>query len=953
MCHIKKTGLIRCRMNGILPLSCLLIINLFLWEACGMNASEIKGNITVAENVLILLDRKNLSEGWITHTGQGAELLLSSTNDPAEGELLRLKYNTGKTHSYALAARDYSCTLPNRFELRARLCFTEPQNHMEFKLMDDHGNTFMKKWYRFGSVGLWQDVMIDQKEFLRVWGPDADAKLKSIKTVELGITGADCSGEVLLSRLEIHPLPPDTPPRKSGRHDHGCCPRWLFDCQAYWTLTGVEHDDNEALICEDGALEPVKRGPSVLPVVLLNGKRITRNEVKTQQELAENVLPVPSVIWEHDAFSLTIDLIAHGTPGQSVASARYTLTNKSAEPLSGKLLLLIEPYQIYPPWQGGGGFAPIRDISFSNRTVCVNGNPFLITAEPPDNFSVFDENGNPGGIADAAAQLPQSSNHIHELSAPDGFAAGALAFDFNLESGTSMARHATFPLHGDKTYALPSDDRAADTFEHLRMKNIEFWNREIRRVDLQVNEPGLTEAFFAGIGYNLITRDGPALQPGSRSYDKAWMRDGSIAAVALLEAGHTNAAREFIEWFAGFQLNTGEIPPIIDTKAEDPLWEEKEKGLVEYDSQGEFVWLVMQYYRFTKDRAFLEAMFPHVLKALQFLETLRAQRTTGEYRDESSEKHLCYGILPESTSHEGYYMKHSYWDDFWGIKGWEDGIEMAGILQRDDLLDGMRREYCDFKTCVLSSIQNLGTARGIDYMPGCVELADLDPTSTAAAVIYCDLLGDLPPDRLNATYNRLMDDVAQRLTPGAEYRFTPYEMRNIGALLRMGRREDALTLLRFQLNHMRPSAWRHFAEVAHSDERFPCYIGDMPHTWVCAEYMHGIRNLFLYEENQAIILGAGIDPAWVNDHATIRFTGFPTWYGPLSARWERLQDGTIHIHIDGQAVPPNGFILRLPDAWQNRLLTINDAKQLNMSGPELTFRTLPADILLTDKTNQE
>ncbi len=927
----------------ILP--CLLLLNILTMEGTGMNNETSIHQGQANTNAIRLMNPQTVPAGWTTHVGQGAVLTLSSGDEPGAEPLFRLNYNTGKTHSFALAAHEMHLTLPERFELRVRLRFSEPQNHVEFKLIDQRGNTFMKKWYRFGSVGLWQDLVIDQTELIRVWGPDADANLKELKTLEFGVSGAGYVGEMLLSNMEIVPLPPDTPVRKTNSPDRGYTPRWLFDQQAYWTLVGIEHDDQAALLCEDGSIEPLKRGPSVLPVVSLHDALITRNNVTIRQELLDGSLPLPSVIWEHELFSLRVNLFAEGEPGNASAFAQYTLTNKSSQPLVGKLLLLVEPYQIYPPWQGGGGFSPIRSMAFSNNTLTVNGTNLLICTPPPDSICFNNENGDIGGIVRAAANANQ--NTLQAFEEPDGFAAGALLFNFVLEPGASTHTYMTFPLHHAATPELLNPDSPAEDYARRRSQVADQWRKEVHRVGLVVPEPGLSEAFFAGIAYNLITQNGPALQPGSRSYDKSWMRDGSIAAIALLEAGHTQAARDFIEWYAPYQLESGEIPPIIDTKAEDPLWEEKEKGLVEYDSQGEFIWLVIQYYRFTKDRSFLQTMFPHVLKALHFLETLRAQRLTEEYRDETSEKHLYYGLLPESTSHEGYDLKHSFWDDFWGIKGWEDGMEMAAILNRDDLLDWMKRERDDFKTCVLGSIQRIGEKRHIDYMPGCVELADLDPTSTAAAVIYCDLLHDLPSDKLNVTYDRLFDDISNRLKPGATYRFTPYEMRNIGALLRMGRKSEALTLLRFQLKHMRPSAWRHFAEVAHSDERYPCYIGDMPHTWVCAEYMHGVRNLFLYEENEKLILGAGIDSAWLADGEPVKFEKFPTWYGTLSGKWQMTPDGVLHVRFDGDAKPPKGFVLVRPEFPPGGTLTINGETLENNTSERITFDTLPVEIILT------
>ena len=62
-------------------------------------------------------------------------------------------------------------------------------------------------------------------------------------------------------------------------------------------------------------------------------------------------------------------------------------------------------------------------------------------------------------------------------------------------------------------------------------------------------------------------------------------------------------------------------------------------------------------------------MWPSVRKAARFIEKLRAQRLTAEYK--TPEKRARYGLLPESASHEGYlaHPVHSYWDDFWAFAG--------------------------------------------------------------------------------------------------------------------------------------------------------------------------------------------------------------------------------------------------------------------------------------------
>src|SRR6185369_14916389 len=136
----------------------------------------------------------------------------------------------------------------------------------------------------------------------------------------------------------------------------------------------------------------------------------------------------------------------------------------------------------------------------------------------------------------------------------------------------------------------------------------------------------------------LVCRDGAALQPGPRRYARSWIRDGAVMAAALLRADCSGPALDFVRWYARFQAPDGNVPCAVDRSGPD--W------LAEHDSHGELIFAVMDGYRFTGERSFLQEMWPAVRKAVAFIETLRAKRLTAEY-DEAT-KRASYGLLPES-----------------------------------------------------------------------------------------------------------------------------------------------------------------------------------------------------------------------------------------------------------------------------------------------------------------
>ena len=73
----------------------------------------------------------------------------------------------------------------------------------------------------------------------------------------------------------------------------------------------------------------------------------------------------------------------------------------------------------------------------------------------------------------------------------------------------------------------------------------------------------------------------------------------------------------------------------------------------------------------------LERHWPAIEKATRYMETLRQSERTEANRQPGRE--AFYGLMPASISHEGYSAKpmHSYWDDFWALRGYKDAAAVA------------------------------------------------------------------------------------------------------------------------------------------------------------------------------------------------------------------------------------------------------------------------------------
>ena len=83
------------------------------------------------------------------------------------------------------------------------------------------------------------------------------------------------------------------------RHEQrGQYPRWLHREQTLWTPIGTANGTHCALMNEDGAVEPAPGSFSIEPMVAIDDRLFTWADVTARQELVDQVLPVPSAIWE-------------------------------------------------------------------------------------------------------------------------------------------------------------------------------------------------------------------------------------------------------------------------------------------------------------------------------------------------------------------------------------------------------------------------------------------------------------------------------------------------------------------------------------------------------------------------------------------------------------------------------------------------------------------------------
>jgi hypothetical protein len=724
----------------------------------------------------------------------------------------------------------------------------------------------------------------------------------------------------------------------------GYYPRYFQGEQGYWTVVGVAGDGKEALLGEDGALEIDRAGFTIEPFLFADGRLITWADVEPSQDLADGYLPIPTVRWEHEHFWLGITAFASGKPGDSALYARYRVQNLNAETRHITLFLVVRPFQVNPPWQSlnmTGGVSSIRALDYADRTIRVNGRDKSIAVlTAPDRFraATFDQ----GPITDylGAGKLPGQTRVEDDF----GYASGALEYGWDLRPGEAREVYLRIPFHSTETSAstLTDADAAAEA-NRLLEQTRQDWAARLDRVGLELPPAAgrLARSIKSNLAYILINRDGPAIQPGSRVYARSWIRDGALTSAALLGMGHTQEVREFLQWYAPYQFPDGKVPCCVDARGADPV--------PEHDSHGELIYTMMEYYRYTRDVGFLRAMWPYALKAVGYIDHLRQQRLTDIYQ--TPELYMYVGLVPESISHEGYSSapRHSYWDNFFILRGLKDAAAMAAILGEDEAAEWIAAMRDAFRNDLYASILKTIELHQIDYIPGSVELGDFDPTSTTVAIDPGGELGRLPQPALDRTFERYAEFFRQRRDQPSWNAYTPYEWRVVGAMIRLGFRDQALEQLAFFLEGQRPAAWNHWAEVVWRDPRLPRFIGDMPHTWVGSDFIRAVRSLFVYEReaDQALVIGAGIPPVWMASPEGVTVKRMPTWHGTLHYRMAMSGPDTVRVRLSGDVtVPPGRIILHSPLDRPLREVMVDGQRTTTFTANAVTLDQFPVEVEL-------
>jgi len=594
-----------------------------------------------------------------------------------------------------------------------------------------------------------------------------------------------------------------------------------------WTAIGIPDFDALPIVDPRGLLTPFWDGWSVdCWIVAADGRDLAPSRLKSaQQSLVTN--EGCTVVTTSSKDDLHLRVSAHVADDRS-CRLRVHAADKGACGATSWLVVAVRPYN-------PEGVSFVNDIGLDPR-----GNGWLVDGRAvsfdraPSHFAFSDYRR--GDVRRHLFDDVGGTSHVH---CDVGMATAAALFPIDLRSGADVEVTIALErrLHPSSTW---SDALAGAATAVLPHRLQPLWDAAIR--SLILHSPG-TEVY-----------------PGPYTYKRFWFRDAAFILHALLAAGLSARVERVIDRFPERQRHDGFFL--------------SQQG--EWDSNGEAMWILRRWCELTGKPP----------KAAWRRSIERGARWIVRKRTRDDQTSARSGLLPAGFSAEHLGPNDFYyWDDFWGVAG----LEAASYLMKGlgDERESVRwqNEAADFRAAVDRSLRFESTGNPKPAMPAAPgRRLDSGSIGSLAAGYPLQLFaGDDP--RLLDTVDFLLQNC---IVAGGFFHdiihsgINPYLTLHLAQVLLRAGDPRAWPLIDAVATLVSPTG--QWPEAVHPRTLGGC-MGDGHHAWASAEWVLMIRNCFVREEQDRLILASGISPEWLANRSPLRL-------GPTLTPW-----GSIMVTI--------------------------------------------------------
>ncbi len=223
-------------------------------------------------------------------------------------------------------------------------------------------------------------------------------------------------------------------------------------------------------------------------------------------------------------------------------------------------------------------------------------------------------------------------------------------------------------------------------------RTAEYWRDTIgKAAKIEVPCRKATDALKAAHVCQLIAADHGVIKGGEGFYDEFFIRDGAYQVLEMEEAGFNDFSKKAIEEFLRHEKPDGQM------ESQDN----------ELDANGQGQWALWQYAKITNDRAWLEKVYPAMLRAARW--TMKARR-------KAPADSPFVGLLPNAFA-DGEFLydrkHHIVGYDLWNLRGILCTADAARWLGKQSDAKELFAEAAEYRKAIDAAVKRAG----VDYFP--------------------------------------------------------------------------------------------------------------------------------------------------------------------------------------------------------------------------------------------
>ncbi|MEK6556868.1 MAG: hypothetical protein AABZ14_01010, partial [Candidatus Margulisiibacteriota bacterium] len=557
------------------------------------------------------------------------------------------------------------------------------------------------------------------------------------------------------------------------------------------------------------------------------------------------------------------------------------------------------------------GISLVHRINYREEAFYVNGSLGVVLMQKPQ--QVLCSNLKDGDVTLQFSRKDAPSQYESVCNA--GLCTASAGYTVYLNPGEDQTFEFRIPMDAKMTIARIIFSEG--TFEGYEQNVVSDWKRKLQEsISISIPDKKLEKAFKTNIAYMLLFFDGNSIAPGPFNYHHFWFRDAAYLLQALCKSGFAAETRQVLLTYPSRQKLNGFFY----------------SQQTEWDSNGQAIWIIAEYYRMTGDKDLVRKLIASV--------QLGARWIIKKLKSTASLEVPYKGIMPIGLSAEHFGGNdHYYWDDYWSLQGLLDARFLMDELPEEHLVTkDMDHAIATLRVDIEASMAWANTKLDKPSLP-------IAPTRYVDSAAIGNLVTVYPLNLLS------IED--ERLTNTVEFLRENCFVNNVffhdinhsghGTYLNMHlvqyylqkRDPRALDILQWMTNIATHTfTW---PESIHPFT-FGGVVGDGHHGWAAADFIMAVRHLLFYEQEDILVLTPVIPTDWISLFETLEVKHAPSHFGQINFRYEVTRKNELEIQI-------NNVYTRLPKAIEINLPVIIESIQIDNFSQEVNdkkFLTSPS-----------